>query len=217
MSDPQAVPPPDVVQGVPDEQHVIARAVAGDHEAFATLYTYYSSAVYTHVLYRLGNASEAEDAVQEIFVRAYLKLHTFDQSRALRPWLLRVASNYCTDLLRRRISLRRLFLPVPLDDVAYELRDPAASPERSALHNERRAMVRQALQDVPDTYREVLILFYWNDLSYPEIRAVTGLNDNTLKTRLRRGREHLARALQARGLDASLLAMDASEQPGGVA
>jgi RNA polymerase sigma-70 factor (ECF subfamily) len=175
----------------------IQQAMAGDKAAFAALYERHSSAVYTHVYYRLSNDADAQEAVQEIFLRAYMRLHTFDVQRRFRTWLLAIASNYCTDQIRRRTSLKRLFKPVPLEDVDFWLADNAANPERSALRRERHDQVHAALQQLPSQYREVLILFYWNDLSYQEIVEVTGLKENNVKTLLRRARLKLADLLEA--------------------
>lgn len=173
------------------DTELVQRALAGDQDAFAALYQQHSHTVYTHALYRLGNPSEAQEAVQETFQRVYLKLATFDPARRFRTWLLTITSNHCTDLLRRQGSLKRFFRPVSLDEVDYWISDSGANPERQALRSEQQQQVRQALQRIPEKYRELLILFYWNDLSYREISEVTGLKESTIKTRLFRAREQL--------------------------
>lgn len=178
------------------DRDLVRRTLAGDIEAFTRLFEHYQGPVYTHVYYRLNQAMDAQEAVQEIFHRVYTRLETFDQRKRFRAWLFTIATNYCTDVLRRRLSLKRFFQPVPLEDVDFAMSDAHANPEEQTMRNEQREQVRQALQQLPAKYREVLVLFYWNDLSYREIVEVTGLRESTIKTRLHRAREQLTNVLQ---------------------
>jgi RNA polymerase sigma-70 factor (ECF subfamily) len=172
------VTPPAEPLAVQDEEYWVRQTLEGDQDAFAALFDRYSGLVYTHAYYRLNNASDAQEALQEIFHRAY------------------IATNYCTDMLRRRISLKRMVQQVPLDVVDYHVADTEANPEHTALRNEQRERVRRALRQLPDAYREVMVLFYWNDLSYQEIVDATGLKESTVKTRLHRGRARLVELLE---------------------
>lgn len=167
-------------------------ALRGDRAAFGQLMHRYAGAVYNLAYRMLGNAEDAEDASQEIFLRAYTRLASFDRARRFSTWLLSIGSNYCIDRLRRR-----RFAWMTLDDAAYALPSPEPGPERSALSQERRQMVQQALQQLPEHYRLVTVLRYWQDLSYDEITQVTGLPESTIKTRLHRARHMLAAALGA--------------------
>ena len=88
---------------------------------------------------------------------------------------------------------------VTLDDVVFWLASAEDSPERSVLEREKRDIIQQALQQLPEQYRLVMILRYWQDLSYNEIVDVTGLSESAVKTRLHRGRKMLAEALGAEG------------------
>jgi RNA polymerase sigma-70 factor (ECF subfamily) len=138
----------------------------------------------------LGSAEDAEDASQEIFLRAYTRLGSFDRERRFSTWLLSIGSNYCIDRLRRR-----RFAWVTLDDAAFALPAKEPGPERSALSHEQREIIQRALQKLPETYRLVMVLRYWQDLSYDEISKATGLPESTIKTRLHRARHMLAEAL----------------------
>jgi RNA polymerase sigma-70 factor (ECF subfamily) len=191
----------DSTPGSDDQQRIeeatwVRRTLAGDTAAFTLLVERYQRDVYTHAYYRLKHPQDAQEAAQEIFHRAYMRLETFDQSRSLRAWLMTITANYCTDMLRRRLSLKRMVQQVSLDVVDFRVFDADANPEGSALRNEQRDRVRQALQQIPEKYREVLLLFYWNDLSYNEIVEVTGLKESTIKTRLHRARAQLLEVLE---------------------
>ncbi|HNP73010.1 MAG TPA: sigma-70 family RNA polymerase sigma factor [Kouleothrix sp.] len=168
----------------------VDQALRGDRAAFGQLMHRYAGAVYNLAYRMLGNAEDAEDASQEIFLRAYTRLASFDRTRKFSTWLLSIGSNYCIDRLRRR-----RFAWLTLDDAAYALPSAEPGPERSALSHERRERVQQALQRLPENYRLVTVLRYWHDLSYEEIERVTGLPESTIKTRLHRARHMLAAAL----------------------
>jgi RNA polymerase sigma-70 factor (ECF subfamily) len=173
-----------------EEAHLVRRVSAGDQAAFSTLVERYSGAVYNQAYRMLGDAHEAEDAVQEVFLRAFRRLDTYDPARRFITWLLTIGSNYCIDRIRRR---RHTWLT--LDDVAFWLPSSDAGPERSALRGERRDLVQRALQTLPESYRSVTVLRYWHDLSYQEIASALSLTEATVKTRLHRARKMLLDAL----------------------
>lgn len=177
-----------------EEAQLVQRALSNDQEAIATLVNRYSGAVYNQAYRMLGSQQEAEDAVQEVFLRAYRRLDSYDPSRRLITWLLTISSNYCIDRLRRR---RLTWLT--LDDVAFWLPSAESGPERSALIGERRAQVQRALQQIPEGYRSVTVLRYWHDLSYLEIAEALNLTEATVKTRLHRARKMLMEALGTDG------------------
>ena len=168
----------------------VDQALRGDRAAFGQLMHRYAGAVYNLTYRMLGSAEDAEDASQEIFLRAYTRLASFDRQRRFSTWLLSVGSNYCIDRLRRR-----RFSWLTLDDAAFALPSKERGPERIALDHEQQAIVQRALQQLPENYRMVTVLRYWSDLSYEEIANVTGLPESTIKTRLHRARHMLAKAL----------------------
>lgn len=182
------------MQQLGEESQWIQAALQGDQEAFARLIEQYTSSVFNLCYRMLGSAQDAEDATQEIFFRVYSRLESYDLDRRFSTWLLSIASNYCIDRLRRR-----KFAWVTLEDTAFMLPSNEAGPERTALQRERADIVQAALQNMPSQYRLVLVLRYWQDLSYNEIATLTGLSESALKTRLHRARKQLAEALQEDG------------------
>ncbi|NJN15839.1 MAG: sigma-70 family RNA polymerase sigma factor [Oscillochloris sp.] len=177
-----------------DEADLVQRVLAGDQSGFTVLVERYSAAVYNQAYRMLGDAGEAEDAVQEVFLRAFRRLETYDLQRRFLTWLLTIGSNYCIDRLRRR-----RFSWLTLDDVAFWLPSTETGPERSAMYAERRDLVQQALLTLPEGYRSVTVLRYWHDLSYLEIAEALNLTEATVKTRLHRARKMIADALGADG------------------
>src|ERR671938_2071240 len=109
----------------------IEQALQGDRVSFGRLMHRYAGAVYNLAYRMLGDAQDAEDASQEIFLRAYTRLASFDRERRFSTWLLSIGSNYCFDRLRRR-----RFAWVTLEDAAFALPSQERGPERIALDNE---------------------------------------------------------------------------------
>ena len=202
MVDAPAPTAPPVPAGVQDsEERVwISRALAGDQTAFAALVERYQGAVYNLCYRMLGSPGEAEDAAQDVFLRAWTQLHTFQQDRRFSTWLLAIASHWCIDLLRRR---RQTF--VPLDGVTVWAAATDPEPEESALDQEQRDAVRALLNTLPPKYRLVTVLRYFKDLSYLEIAEVTGLSESAVKTQLHRARKMLADQLRKKGAPANVL------------
>jgi RNA polymerase sigma-70 factor, ECF subfamily len=176
-----------------EEGRWIERALTGDHSAFAQIVERYQTQVYNLAYRMLGTQQDAEDAAQEIFIRVYTRLSSYDRARRFSTWLMSVSSNYCIDRLRRRRPI------LPIDDLVGVLSSKDPGPERVALLHEEQSEVKRALRRLPDHYRLITVLRYWNDLSYEEICAVTGLSESAVKTRLHRARRMVAEALEEEG------------------
>ncbi|MDQ3927708.1 MAG: sigma-70 family RNA polymerase sigma factor, partial [Chloroflexota bacterium] len=178
----QAQAQPQVLSSVEQDRISVQAALRGDQAAFGDLVTRYQSAVYNMAYRMLGNPSDAEDAAQEVFVRAWNQLHTFQLDRRFSTWLLSIASHHCIDVLRRRKP------SAPLDDVALYVQSDEPEPDEIALQGEQADMVKGLLNTLPEKYRSVTVLRYYNDLSYDEIARMTGLTESAVKTQLHRAR-----------------------------
>ncbi len=178
-----ATPP----EPITDDQ-LVARAVGGDQGAFAQLVERYKRPVHTLAYRLIGNSADAEDAAQETFVRAYTRLATYQPGGRFGSWLLAITSHWCIDHLRRRRA-------VSLDATQATLTLPATGdlPETVALRAERREEVQGWLADLPESYRLVLVLRYWHELSYAEISATIGEPVSTVRMRLFRARQALGK------------------------
>lgn len=152
-----------------------------DKTRFTHAVEQYKNMVYRTALHALGSSQDADDAVQEVFLRLFNCRGTFESEEHLRRWLLRVAVNYCRDVLRspwrkRRVSWEEV-PEVPVFD----------RPEQAALYREVMAL--------PEKYRTVLNLFYYEELSVKEIGELLGLETSSVTTRLARARRRLKERL----------------------
>lgn len=173
-----------------DEQLVML-VLQGDNSAFEILVNRYQKQVFA-LAYRLGgDYDEARDIAQEVFLRIYQELKRFDTSRRFFPWMYRVAHNTCVNLLHKRPRD-----VTPLDNL-LDLTDDTApgSPDDSYEQTERTQMVHAALQALPASYREPLVLKYLEGLSYRQISQMLDVPVTTVEARLFRGRNMLKKAL----------------------
>jgi len=183
----------------------VTRALNGDQDAFTDLVLEYERSVYNLTYRMLGDSVEADDAAQEAFLRAYRKLDHYDMQRPFKTWVLSIASHYCIDIIRKR---RMSWLS--LDDLlpgqmmaALENR----SIEDLAIDGERERTMQELLTLLKPDERAIIILRYWNDLSYEEIAEALGTNVGVVKSRLFRARQALANQFKVRELGLSFAAI----------
>jgi len=175
------------------EYQWVLQARHGNHEAFARLVQAYQTPVYNLAYRMLGNPTDAEDAAQETFVRAYTRLNTFETGRKLSSWILSIAAHYCVDKLRRRHGGQA---SVEETQSLQWMADGKPKPEEQLIESEQSKSIHHVLAALPAQYRVVIILRYWQDLSYQEIAEITGSTESAVKSRLHRARQMMALQLE---------------------
>jgi RNA polymerase sigma-70 factor, ECF subfamily len=141
----------------------------------------------------LGHAAQAEDATQEVFVRAYRALERYDTHQPFAAWISSIASNHCIDLLRGRARDGKLFDDFETD--ARELEAPTPAALDTLVEAERGADIRAAIGALPEKYRLPIVLAYYNDSNYDEIAHSLGITRNHVGVLLLRARQSLRSAL----------------------
>lgn len=172
----------------------LATLVQGKNEqAFGVLMSRYQPRLLRYGRRFLSELDPIEDVVQEVFIKTYQNIRSFDTSRPFSPWIYRIAHNMFVSALRRNSRLP--FITVDFDlfpaYVAYEI-DPAGDEEREQV----RAMIDRGLKALAPMYREVIILYYLEQLNYQEIADVLHLPIGTVGVRLRRAREALKKHVE---------------------
>jgi len=175
---------------------LIPRSQAGDQEAWAGLFERYKNLIYKTAYLMLGNAGEAEDALQEVFIRVHRSLSAFEPSKgSFATWLHRITVNHCLNQRRRR-----RFLVVALDEVSpASLSGDCPLPE-GQLGEE--LAVQQALGRLSDKQRAVVILRYYWEMSYAEIARILEIPLGTVKSRLNLALKTLRKELGTLAQDA---------------
>ena len=167
---------------------LVERAQRGDVDAFEALVDRHRR-VALRVAYAVAG-DDAEDAVQDAFVKAYGALGRFRAGSPFRPWMLRIVANEARN--RRRSANRRSTLALRVVDPAT---DGGASPEDAAVASERRRALAAAVGSLEDRDREVIALRWFAELSEAEVATALGVRPGTVKSRLSRAMERLRAAL----------------------
>jgi len=151
-----------------------------DKSAFTQAVETYQNMVYRVALHSLGSPQDADDAVQEVFLRLFRCEEPFHGEEHLRRWLLRVTVNYCRDVLKSPWRRRRSFL------------EEADVP---VFQKQEEQDLYETVMALPEKYRTVLDLFYYEDLSVKEIAGVLHIKESAVTTRLSRARTRLKKQL----------------------
>ena len=172
-----------------DDSEVIERIRAGDIEAYAVLVRKHQARIRSYCLWTLRNAAEADDAAQEVFIKAYRGLGSFRGSAGFSTWIYRIAVNHCRDLVRKAAKERLNESLDALRERDGEAADALASTEDPM--KDRRRMIQEALDRLPEQYRTILILREAEGLSYDELAKFLGCSLDAVKARLKRARAQL--------------------------
>lgn len=186
-----------------DWSEVVRRCMAGDSGAWAELVRTHHRRVYALCYRFTGNAADAEDLTQDVFLKIYSNLSSFDTARgSLQVWITTMTRNLLVDNFRRTRNQRATDSLDAGWDEADELRPVdrlqagGPSPHEKAAQKELAGMVQGALAKVSIELREAVILRDLQDMDYKEIALVLGIPEGTVKSRISRGRAELARLLE---------------------
>ncbi|TWU37858.1 ECF RNA polymerase sigma factor SigW [Novipirellula aureliae] len=179
-----------------EEPDLIDRALKGDRTAFTRLVLLNQDRLFASMIQVTGSPDEAEEVVQEAFIRAFVKLDTFQRNSQFFTWLYRIAFN--TALTRRRRRRARVSLDQFQEKSGIELSDERVqSVDEPMLQQERITMVRAAMDQLTDEHRAILVLREMEDRSYETIAEILDISIGTVRSRLSRARAQLKLSLEA--------------------
>lgn len=181
------------------ERTLIDNAIQGDKDAFSELVRLHQNRLFSAMVHVVGCPAEAEDVVQEAFIRAFRRLDRFQGNANFYTWLYRIALNRSVDRRRTRRPTQSL------DSEMHELQQKAVSDDQAPSHpmelREQNQRVQQALAQLPESERAILILREFEEFDYATISDMLGLNLGTVRSRLHRARNHLLRELKRLDFD----------------
>ncbi len=193
------------VQGDATDEMLMVRYQRGERKAFAELVRRHNRPIYNFVLRQLRVPSIAEDVTQDVFMRLVQNAAEFKHEARFLTWLYTIARNLCIDQLRKLSHRRHASLDQPSGDQATEgktlgesISDPSpqASAEHNALSSEVRSCIVRAVDSLPDDQREVFLLREVASLPFRDIAEITGVGENTVKSRMRYALDRLKDALR---------------------
>ena len=175
-----------------DTQDNIQAAAAGDHRAFAAIVEQYRQMVWRVALRMLGDPDEAEDAVQETFIRAWKAIPGFDRRYSPATWLGTIAARLCCDILRKRSAHRKF----EADAAWANAQERAADPESGSIARELEARLLRVTRTLSPMQRTVFILNEIEQLPFEEVRRATGWSAVQIKSNLYLARQKVRKALE---------------------
>jgi RNA polymerase sigma-70 factor (ECF subfamily) len=180
------------------EQQAIERLRSGDGSALSWLMEQYGNDIMRTAALLLKDYHLAEDVSQEVFITSFQKIHQYRGHGSLRSWLLQMTVNRCRGKMRL-VSWKRLFFrEVTGEEMTAQsdrLNEPSAGSDRWALT----LSLRETIEAMPLKYREVIVLYYYQELTIKEIALVLGEPEGTIKSKLMRGRVLLRHQLEEGG------------------
>jgi RNA polymerase sigma factor (sigma-70 family) len=180
---------------------LIAKAIAGEQRAYKDLMGRYQSQIFSLMYRMVHSTAEAEDLVQEAFMKAFSSLSNFNYEYAFSTWLYKIATNNCIDHLRKK-KLQTLSIDTPMmyKDTSYHIEIPDLTyyPEKEMIRNERNSIIKVAIDELPEKYKTVIFLRHSEELSYEEISAMLKIPIGTVKARIFRAREMLNKFLKGK-------------------
>ena len=176
----------------------VTKARAGDADAYRTLVDRHSRALFRLAFRMTGNQQDAEDVVQESFLRAYKQLAKFDERASFGTWLYRIAVNCSLDLVRSRKRRNENFAPVDpeMEDPVLSLPSHDPTPDRMAMSGEVRDRVASALDELSPSERTAFVLRHFEGMCIEDVSKVLGCQPGAAKHSVFRAVQKLRRALE---------------------
>ena len=189
------------------DEELLAAFQQGDVGAFEALLRRHRAPLFSFLLRMLGDRERAEDLAQETFLRIVKGAQAWEERARFQSWMYAIARNLCTDRARRdRFRKTESLDQEPVEGaggtIVDGVPDPGPLPDQAAESERLRPLLQRALLSLPPDQREVFILREQAGLPFREIAAITGANENTVKSRMRYALDGLRKALAAAGVDA---------------
>lgn len=178
------------------DEFTLRRAQKGDTAAFEQLITPYEQTIWRVCWHYTHHQQDAADCMQEAMLKAWRAIGSYRGDCALESWLYRIAATVCLDFLRKQKRLPETESADEMAESGFHPVDDSPTPEAAALHAESGAQLREAIDALPGDMRTVLILYALEGRPYDEIAEVTGTSIGTVKSRLNRARQKIAKFLQ---------------------
>lgn len=170
------------------DEEVAKRVQQGDANGFGILIDRYEPKLRRYARKFLFDREDADDLLQDVFIKVYTNIKSFDLKRSFSPWIYRIAHNEFVNALKKRMADKI----IPFDfDLLFPHPIAKETADELANHSETRTMLNKYLSKIDAKYREPLVLYYFEELDYKEITEIMQLPQATVGVRLKRGRQLL--------------------------
>ena len=174
---------------VADDRQLARLVLGGDTAAFEYLFDRYRDAIHRLFLQRTGNTEDADDLLQETFIKVYMNLHRYSPEYTFGQWLYTIARNTFIDYVRKRQD------DLPIDEKFSSPASNTPTPEESVISMQQRTQIEHYLERLAPRYRTLIVMRFFDEYSYEEIAANLKLPLGTVKTQIHRAREQMCRLI----------------------
>jgi len=172
---------------------LVRRTLAGETAAFEQIVLRYERRVMTLSLRVLRGADDAQDATQEVFLRAFKYIHRLDLRKPIEPWLMRMTVNVCRDIARKKLRRHHSFSEIPAVDA--DPKDESKDPYAGFAWEQQRQMLWRALEGLPEKERMAVILRDVEGFTTSEVAEILGSSEGTVRSQICRGRLRIKAAM----------------------
>jgi RNA polymerase sigma-70 factor (ECF subfamily) len=170
------------------ERVLIKRIKAGDNKALEELYDLYKSLLFGMIISIVKKREEAEDVLQEVFMRIWEKAHTFDENRGnVYSWIVTLTRNKAIDRIRSKGYKTQKKATTSVDEPEFSLEGDKFDPLETTIFSDRAELVKKALEEIPEKQREIIKVAYYGGMTQSEISEHLDIPLGTVKTRTRQG------------------------------
>ena len=174
---------------VADDRQLARLVLGGDTAAFEYLFDRYRDAIHRLFLQRTGNAEDADDLLQETFIKVYMNLHRYSPEYTFGQWLYTIARNTFIDYVRKRQD------DLPIDEKFSSPASNTPTPEESVINSQQRHQIELCIARLTPRYRTLIVMRFFDEYSYEEIAVKLSLPLGTVKTQIHRARERMCRLI----------------------
>ena len=181
------------------DEMLAVQTLRGEMQAFEELVNRYKHSVFS-IIYRMtGQYQESEDISQDVFLTVYQKLYQFDQTKKFGPWIHRIAVNTCISALRKKnkvitLNFDETYITQHELDSGYQYEDPEKAFERKELNHQ----IQQAINELPASYKMMIVLRYQMEYSNQEIADILGISKENVEVKIHRSRKALRKIIIGR-------------------
>ena len=176
---------------IAEDRELVRLSLEGDHTAFEYLFNRYSEAIRRLFLQRLTSATDADDLLQETFIKVYINLHRYSENYTFGQWVYTIARNTHIDFERRKQE------DLPIDERFTAPWASTPSPEEKLISSQQHTQIEQYINSLPEQYRTLFKMRFLEDYSYDEIAEKLQLPMGTVKTRIHRARERMCSLIKS--------------------
>lgn len=174
---------------VASDRELVGRVLEGDDNAFEYLFNRYRDAIHRLFVQRLGGTNDADDLLQETFIKVYINLHRYNAEYTFGQWAYTIARNTFIDYVRKRQD------DLPIDEKFSSPASNTPTPEESVINSQQRHQIELCIARLPENYRRLIRMRFFDEYSYEEIAVKLSLPLGTVKTQIHRARERMCRLI----------------------